>query len=191
MTGTRTAPGQRRPVRLLVAALLALAGAVAVAAAVTAYAAPWRTATGTTRCAAPALAGTAVRVTATDMAGMSGGMMGGGARTMMLRADRASVPAGTVSLQVANLGTRTHELVVLPLPANQATGARTVARDDTVSETGSLGEASRSCGAGHGDGITAGATGWVTLHLTPGRYELVCNLPGHYRHGMYTELDVT
>jgi len=27
--------------------------------------------------------------------------------------------------------------------------------------------------------------------LAAGRYELLCNLPGHYAAGMYTELDVT
>jgi hypothetical protein len=31
---------------------------------------------------------------------------------------------------------------------------------------------------------------WVTLHLAPGRYELICNLPGHYAAGMFAELDV-
>jgi len=34
-----------------------------------------------------------------------------------------------------------------------------------------------------------GTTGWVTLHLAPGRCELICNLPGHYARGMFTELD--
>ncbi len=31
----------------------------------------------------------------------------------------------------------------------------------------------------------------TTLTLTPGRYELLCNIAGHYGSGMYTELDVT
>ncbi len=41
-----------------------------------------------------------------------------------------------------------------------------------------------------GDGIAPGAASWVTLHLDAGRYELICNLPGHYAAGMFTELDV-
>ena len=41
------------------------------------------------------------------------------------------------------------------------------------------------------EGIAAGSAGWVTLDLAPGRYELVCNLPGHYAAGMYTLLTVT
>jgi uncharacterized cupredoxin-like copper-binding protein len=32
--------------------------------------------------------------------------------------------------------------------------------------------------------------GWVTLALERGRYELVCNMPGHYAAGMHAELDV-
>jgi uncharacterized cupredoxin-like copper-binding protein len=92
---------------------------------------------------------------------------------------------------VRNAGALTHELVVLPLPAGRAAGAHTVGADGRVDETGSLGEASRTCGAGEGDGIGSGATGWVTLRLQPGHYELVCNLPGHYAAGMHTEFDVS
>jgi len=31
----------------------------------------------------------------------------------------------------------------------------------------------------------------VTVTLVPGRYELVCNLMGHYVSGMYRQLTVT
>ena len=46
------------------------------------------------------------------------------------------------------------------------------------------------CGAGPGEGIAPGDASWVTLALKPGRYELVCNLPGHYANGMYGSLTV-
>jgi uncharacterized cupredoxin-like copper-binding protein len=144
-------------------------------------------------CAAPAsLPGQRVTVMLGDMGGRgymmgAGSMMGG---RMMLRAYPQSVPAGQVSLVAVNHGSRTHELVVLPLATGASVGTRAVGSDNTVSEAGSLGESSNSCGRGSGDGIRAGATGWVTLTLTPGRYELVCNLPGHYAAGMFTELDV-
>lgn len=108
---------------------------------------------------------------------------------MSITADRASVRAGTVSFRVRNSGRLTHELVVLPLPAAGA-GTRPIGSDGTVSEQGSLGEASATCAAGAGNGISPGASGWVTVHLAPGRYELICNLPGHYAMGMFTELDV-
>jgi uncharacterized cupredoxin-like copper-binding protein len=120
-------------------------------------------------------------------------MMGGdapmGAR-MMLHAAPTAVAAGTVSLVARNMGWRTHELVVLPLAGRSSAGERVPGPDGKVQEMGSLGEASSSCAAGAGQGITSGAVGWVTLTLAPGRYELVCNLKNHYANGMYEELDV-
>lgn len=183
----------------LVVILLAGVGLVAGAAAGPGpWYAPW--AAHHARCAAPALPGRVVQVVLTDMGrmpggpGQGGGMMGGpgpGSGAMMrVLARPATVPAGTVSLRVFNTGALTHELVVLPLGAGQPPGNRVVGPDNTVSETGSLGEASATCGAGHGDGIAPGAASWVTLTLRPGRYELICNLPGHYGRGMYTALDV-
>ena len=89
-----------------------------------------------------------------------------------------------------NAGTIVHELVVMPMPAGAA-GSRAVGSDGKVSETGSLGEASKSCGQGAGEGIGPGAVGWVTLHLAPGHYELICNIAGHYAMGMFSELTVS
>jgi uncharacterized cupredoxin-like copper-binding protein len=116
-----------------------------------------------------------------------GGMMGG---TMRVTVNRHDIGHGTVSLRVANVGSLVHELVVLPLANDDQVGSRVVGNDGKVSETRSLGEASRSCGAGAGDGIDPGALGWLTLELPRGSYELVCNLPGHYASGMYTGLRV-
>lgn len=176
-------------VALIVASVAVLAGAsaLAVAAATGAFRAGGPVPGG--ECDAPAnLPGTVVDVTLTNL---GRGMMRGGAGmggTMRIFVDRSTVPAGTVSLRVANTGSLVHELVVLPLPAGQQVGERPVGADDRVDETGSLGEASKTCGPGVGDGIDPGAVGWVTLRLPPGHYELVCNLPGHYAAGMYTEL---
>lgn len=144
---------------------------------------------------APALPGTVVRVAVGDMGGRMMGQGQGQGRgmargVMSMRADQTTVPAGTVSFVVTNTGTRDHELVVLPIDGDQPAGARTIGADNRVDETGSLGEASRSGGEGAGEGIAQGASGWVTLTLPPGRYELLCNLPGHYAAGMYTELTV-
>ena len=119
---------------------------------------------------------------------MDGGMMSGG-RMMGLVASPSVAGAGTVSFRVWNAGMMVHELVVLPLHAGGA-GTRPVGADRRVSEDGSLGEASSSCGEGPGEGIVPGAASWVSLELAPGRYELICNLPGHYALGMFTELDV-
>ena len=144
-------------------------------------------------CMAPLdLPGRTINVTLGDM-GMTQ-MMGGsaplGAR-MMLRAAPRTLAAGKVSLVAANMGWRTHELVILPLSAGESAGLRDPGPDGKVDETGSLGEASASCGAGAGDGIRAGTVSWTTLTLAPGRYELVCNLPNHYADGMHQEILVT
>lgn len=171
----------------------------------------------TSSCTVPSLPGAVVDVALSDMGGAMtgrgygggyggmggrgyGGMMGGYGSgsgypmmggTMSVQDSPTTVPAGTVSLKVANDGRLTHELVVLPLASGAQVGQRAVGPDGKVAEDGSLGEASNTCAAGAGDGIAAGSAGWVTLTLTPGRYELVCNLPGHYAAGMSTELDVT
>lgn len=143
-------------------------------------------------CSAPSsLPGRIVRVTLADMGmtRMMGGVAPMGAH-MMLRAFPATVPAGQVSLVAANVGWRTHELVVLPLANGAVAGQRVPGPDGKIDESGSLGEASSSCTGGAGEGIRAGTVGWTTMRLSPGRYELVCNLRNHYANGMYQELDV-
>ena len=143
-------------------------------------------------CAAPvSLPGSRVTVVLGDM-GMTQ-MMGGDAPMggrMMLQATPRVVAAGKVSLVAENRGWRTHELVVLPLGKTAVAGQRVPGADGKVSESGSLGEASASCAGGPGEGIDSAAVGWVTLQLSPGRYELLCNLKNHYANGMYQELDV-
>ncbi len=149
-------------------------------------------------CVPSDLGSTVVDVTLLDMGramtgGNAGPMMGGAAVTgrMGLRASRDSVPTGAVSFVATNAGSLVHELVVLPLAAGAVAGARVVGDDGTVDEATSLGEASSPCGPGGGDGITPGTSSWLTVTLAPGRYELVCNVPGHYAAGMYTLLTVT
>ena len=171
-------------------------------------------------CPAPALPGTVVDVTLTDMRGMMGpGMMGPGWNgqygpgqngyrgpgmgmmgmmgMMRILINPATVPPGQVSFRAVNTGALSHELVVLPLAKGQYPGQRAIGPDGKVDEAGSLGEASRTCGADRGDenasnyGIAPGASGWATVTLTPGRYELICNIAGHYWTGMYAELDVS
>ncbi len=144
--------------------------------------------------AVPKLPGTVVNVSLTNMGGsMMGGqgnaMMGGGA--MGLSVDHTSVPHGTVSFLVINDGSIDHEMAVLPLAGSQTAGTRSAGGDGKIDEAGSLGEASKTAGAGAGDGIAPGTSGWVTVTLAPGHYELVCNLPRHYSAGMYTQLNVT
>jgi len=147
-----------------------------------------------TSCSAPNLTGAVVNVSLSNSGGpmMGGPMVGSGVRGGMMRltVDTASVPHGTVSFIATNLGSINHELVLLPLPANQIVGTRALRADSTIDESTSLGEASNSCAAGTGEGIAPASSSWTTITLAPGRYELVCNLPGHYAAGMYTQLTV-
>ncbi len=181
-------PRSRSPSVPLVVAITVL-----VAAASLAVLAAWPTGgfveriAGGPGCRVPALPGRTVDVTLSDM---MGGMTATGAMMSVTLAPSV-VPAGEVSLRVANAGSLVHELVVLPLPRGTGVGTRPVGADGRVSEAGSLGEASRTCGEGAGAGISPGAVGWVTLRLAPGRYELICNFPWHYAMGMHAELDVT
>ncbi|MFE3168184.1 hypothetical protein [Streptomyces sp. NPDC059224] len=152
------------------------------------------------RCSAPDAKGRAVDVTVWDMGRMMRGPSWSpdngragwyGMGMMRMAAHPMTIPTGKVTLRVVNAGTLAHEVIVLPLPAGQAAGGRAIGSDGRVSEAGSFGEASRTCGSGAGDGIDPGAAGWTTVTLRPGRYELLCNVRGHYAAGMYTELDVT
>ena len=110
---------------------------------------------------------------------------------MTIVAVPTSVPTGPVTLDVDNIGVLEHEVLVLPLAPGQSVGQRAVGSDGKVDESGSLGEASKTCGSGAGGGIAAHSSGWVTLTLAPGRYELLCDIPGHYAAGAFTELDVS
>ncbi|MHA7666594.1 sulfocyanin-like copper-binding protein [Mycolicibacterium sp. HS_4_1] len=193
--------------------VLAIAAAsliLGLAATAVAYPGRWRQYPSAPTCSVPALPGTVTQVNLTDM----GPMMGPWGRSMMGRYPMMGqhmmpgmgmmrimvypnlIPAGQISLRVDNTGTVAHEMVVLPLPAGQLPGQRVSGADGRVDEAGSLGEASRTCGADQGEenspeyGIAPQSTGWTTLTLSPGRYELICNIAGHYAAGMYAELDV-
>jgi len=168
------------------AALLIGTGAL-VALVGTQSATPTSGAYGTITCTAPTLPGTTVDVHLTDT---GDSMMGQTPMRATLLATPGSVPAGKVSFVVANTGALVHELVILPLPAD-GPGTRPTGSDGKIDESQILGEASRSCGSGTGDGIAPGSTAWTTVTLEPGRYELVCDQPWHYGAGMSDVLTVT
>ena len=133
-------------------------------------------------CAPTQPSGTVVHVTLGD-GGSS--MMGGGTLMMAyLNASPGIVPTGDVTFVATNVGALTHEFLVLPAPRD-GVGTRAVRSDGKINESTSLGEASTSCGRGPGGGISPGATSWVTLHLAPGHYELLCDEPWHYANGMF------
>jgi uncharacterized cupredoxin-like copper-binding protein len=121
--------------------------------------------------------------------GEGNGVLHAGA--MGLSVDKAVVHHGIVSFRVTNAGVVSHEMVILPMAVGQVVGTSPFGGDAKIDEAGSLGEASKSGGRGAGEGIKPGASGFLTVTLAAGHYELVCNLAGHYVSGMYSQLTVT
>ena len=62
-------------------------------------------------------------------------------------------------------------------PAGAQAGQRVPGSDGKVDESRSLGEASASCAAGSGEGISAGAVGWTTVTLPAGRTSWCATCP--------------
>jgi uncharacterized cupredoxin-like copper-binding protein len=88
------------------------------------------------------------------------------------------IGAGKVTFVVPNRGKLDHEMVVI---RTERAPGKLPLRKGLAVETGAVGET--------GD-IAPGGTKRVTLQLKPGRYALICNLPGHYKGGMYAGLVV-
>jgi uncharacterized cupredoxin-like copper-binding protein len=99
---------------------------------------------------------------------------------MAIELDSEMVPAGTITFDVTNAGTVEHEFVVI---ATDLAVDQLPVKDGVVDETQLqvLGEI---------EGVQPGLSGSLTLDLAPGRYVIICNLPGHYLAGMRTELTV-
>jgi uncharacterized cupredoxin-like copper-binding protein len=94
---------------------------------------------------------------------------------------QGTINAGAVTFKVKNTGTIEHELVVIK--TDVAADKITPDPDEPgkMSEEGSLGES--------GD-LAAGTAKDFTLTLTPGKYVLMCNQPGHYMVGMHIAFEV-
>ena len=167
-------------------AILAVGSATVITAVVNRRATARNGAYGAISCTAPQLPGAIVTVT---MADRGNSMMGRSPMMVTLRATPTTVSSGQVSFVVRNQGALAHELVILPL-STDGPGTRPSGADGKIDESQSLGEASKSCAEGTGDGLAPGSTGWVTVNLKPGRYELVCDEPWHYAAGMFDVLTV-
>ena len=90
------------------------------------------------------------------------------------------IPAGEAELVVTNNGPDTHELIVVRSRRSQLP-----LRLDglTVDE-----EALHAVATV--EGVDPKRVGRVRLHLAPGRYELFCNMAGHFMAGMHGDLVV-
>lgn len=98
-------------------------------------------------------------------------------REWRLTVDISKVPAGPVKFTTANLGTITHEFVVVrtDLPDGQIPlDGDTFAEDAPgVSSPGEISE------------FAPKTIGETVIDLEPGLYQLVCNIPTHYHQGMH------
>src|SRR6478752_9681107 len=96
-----------------------------------------------------------------------------------------TIKAGTVNLEAANFGTIPHELLVFK--SDLPPSGYPVDKDGNIIEDGpgiTL--------VSDGDNLDPGTTQTRTVDLTqPGTYIFVCNIPGHFKSGMYRVVTVT
>jgi uncharacterized cupredoxin-like copper-binding protein len=95
-----------------------------------------------------------------------------------------TLPPGNYVLVDTNLGPSPHELVMW----------KTADRDDQLplNNDGRVNEDSPALTnvLDSGSSLQPGETRLLATTLAPGRYVLVCNLPGHYRAGMHVTITV-
>lgn len=91
---------------------------------------------------------------------------------------RTCLAAGRITFTVRNAGALEHEFVVLR--TNRPPGRLPMKGGQAV-ETGLQGET---------PDLQPGQTRRLTLRLRPGKYALLCNLPGHYKAGQFAGLCV-
>jgi uncharacterized cupredoxin-like copper-binding protein len=94
---------------------------------------------------------------------------------------RKVVAAGDLVLRVHNLGPDSHELIVVRGGGRLALRSDGLTVDEDAIEPATLGTLEP------GD---RGSERELRLRLRPGRYQLFCNMAGHYLGGMRTELVV-
>jgi uncharacterized cupredoxin-like copper-binding protein len=115
---------------------------------------------------------------------MDGSTAGKPGRTSMgISATPAVVKAGEVTFEVTNTSKDlVHETILVPAPARGEPvpydGQKGLIDEDAA---GHLGEVSE---------LEPGKSGALRLDLKPGRYALICNVPGHYTAGMWTIVTV-
>jgi uncharacterized cupredoxin-like copper-binding protein len=97
-----------------------------------------------------------------------------------------TLAAGTKNLGITNAGTMPHELLVFHPDASINPASLPVGSDGNVSE-----DAPGINKVSDGDNLDPGKSQTRDIDLTqPGTYVFVCNLPGHYKLGMWTTVTV-
>lgn len=136
---------------------------------------------------------TEVETEATTGAGAAGEAAGGGQGATLqikmgefyFKPKNATAEAGPTTIEAPNEGSVEHELVLfksdknpakLPTEANGEVDEEKL--DKEAEEAGEIAD------------VEAGDTKSEEFELTPGKYVMFCNLPGHYAAGMYGTLTV-
>ena len=97
---------------------------------------------------------------------------------MAIATTPSSVKAGNVAFDITNDGAVVHEMVVVK--TNKKAGDLPTDSAGKADETGAVGETE----------VEPGASDELDLKLAAGHYALICNLPGHYAAGMYSDFTV-
>lgn len=99
-----------------------------------------------------------------------------------IKPDAKAVDAGNIQFKVTNEGKIEHEFVVIKTD--------TAPGDLPVDDSGDVDEEAAGEVPGEIPSVQPGQTEEVTLSLEPGKYVLICNLPGHYAAGQYVGFTV-
>ena len=102
---------------------------------------------------------------------------------MRIQLDHDTVPAGSVTFAVTNAARATeHEMLVIKdTPAHASLPINTAGNRVLEQRVAKIGEVSE---------LRPGAQHTKRFTLKPGRYLLICNVPGHYTMGMTAMLTV-
>jgi len=97
-----------------------------------------------------------------------------------VQADPDSAAAGALGFNTKNDGAVAHELVVV----------KSDLAPDALPQAAGLVDEGQVEVIGRLDQIAGGASGVLAADLQPGKYVLICNIPGHYGLGMHTGFTV-
>jgi len=96
----------------------------------------------------------------------------------------STMQAGKVTFAISNLGTTAHELLIFKSDLAPSAYPTDPAGDIVEDATGvTL--------LSDGENIDPAGSQQRTVELTPGTYLFVCNIPGHFKSGMFTQVTVT
>lgn len=110
------------------------------------------------------------------------GVVSGHVKEWEVVLDTDEVPAGDVTFSIENQGTIQHEFLVVKTDVDLGEipieGDRFSEEQESIFMVDEIPE------------YAAGTTEKLSVTLDPGTYQLVCNIAGHYKAGMYTKLTV-